>query len=101
MRPPLTPSRVAAALAAARELYGVTPAVVLGRSQSRGVVPVRHAVVAALHEACEVSSLELGRRFERDHTTILYSIAAARGRAARDAEYAAALALIAHEIARA
>lgn len=97
MKPSLTPSRAQAAIAAAAAIFEVPPALITGPRGSRHVSNARQITQAALFETCDVSYAELGRLFDRDHTTVIYAVTRARMLAAADPDYAAALQLIAQE----
>lgn len=90
---------VRAALDAAAALWSVPPVHLLGRSRAATLSIRRAAVWAALH-AAGLSSPVIGQAFARDHTTVLYGVRGARRRAAEDADYAAAVALITEEARR-
>ena len=98
IRYPLSPPRVAAALDAARLTFGVEPRVILSLRRDPPTALARFAVWLALSEGCGAGVLHLGRRFERDHTTVVHGLQRARRFVAEDAEYAAAVALITAEV---
>lgn len=98
---PLTTARVRAALAAVRVLYGVEPGAILGDSRVQRLTAPRQAALVDIADACDGSCTELARHFGRDHTTILYHLRQGRARAAQDAEFGAAVALIVQEVRRA
>lgn len=92
----IAPTTAAAALGAAERLFRTPRAHILGRSRSRGLMLVRHAVTAALRE-CGASWVAIGRAMGRDTSTVQHSVKVARRLAAADAEYAAAIRAIADE----
>ena len=53
--------------------HGVTLAMLIGRSRIRKVVEARYDCFRRYHEA-GFSAAEIGRRFDRDHTTVLYAL---------------------------
>lgn len=77
----------------AAELFEVEAAAINGRSKTRCLVLARQAVAWAMRRLYKrLSLLEIGQKLGgRDHTTILYSIAAAEQRAENDPEYRALL----------
>lgn len=62
---------------------GVEVADIVGTSQSGGIVPKRHAIIFEMRiQFPKLSSVQLGKMFFRDHSTILYALrleAARRG----------------------
>lgn len=92
----IAPTTVAAALDAAERHFRTPRGHILGHSRARGLMLVRHAVTAALRE-CGASWMALGRALDRDPSTVQHSARVAHQRAARDAEYAAAIRAIADE----
>lgn len=92
----IPPATIAAALGAAERLFRTPRGHILGRSRSAGLMLVRHAVAVALRE-CGASWPALGRALDRNSSTAQHSVKAARARAARDAEYAAAIETITRE----
>ena len=77
----------------AAQLFDVPRAAILGRAKTRRVVLARQAVAWALRKRyTSLSLVEIGERLGgRDHTTIIYSVAAAEQRAKQDPEYRAYL----------
>lgn len=97
-KPTLTPARAQAGLVAAAAVFEVPLRALTGPRGTPRVFRARQVAMAALYEACEVSYSELGRLFDRDHTTVIHGVARAQALAAQDADYAAALQLIAQEV---
>jgi chromosomal replication initiation ATPase DnaA len=79
--PPLTTRRMAAAVHAARARFDVPAPALVGRRRSAPVVRARAVTILALTEACATTVVQLGERFHRHHTTILWIVQQARGRA--------------------
>lgn len=77
----------------AAELFEVEAAAIPGRSKTRSLVLARQAAAWAMrHLYKRLSLVEIGERLGgRDHTTVIYSIAAAEQRAMDDPEYRALL----------
>lgn len=98
LRPPPTLPRVTAALGAAGRLFGTRSAYVLGRSRAAGLLPARYAVWAGLHEAGMTLAAIGAASGGRHGDSVAHGVRQARRRAAEDAEYAAAIALIAQEV---
>ena len=78
------------------EIFGVSPADITGPSRARHIVVARQAAVWALRQrypdmSCCALSAAVGRR---DHTTAVWSLAAAEKRAAERPDYARKLAQI-------
>ena len=92
----IPPATLAAALGAAERLFHTPRAHIIGHSRARGLMLVRHALTAALRD-CGASWPALGHALDRDPSTAQHSVKAARARAARDAEYAAAIETITRE----
>lgn len=54
---------------------GAAIALVMGKSRTAPVVKVRHAIIEEIHkEHPEISVSDIGRAFNRDHTTILHAL---------------------------
>ena len=56
------------------DVYGVTLTEVMGRSRRRPIVSARHAAMRAVSAEFGDSSAEIGRLFNRDHTTVLHAL---------------------------
>ncbi|UXN73395.1 hypothetical protein N8D56_21350 [Devosia sp. A8/3-2] len=56
------------------EKHGVTPADILGPSHKREFVAARQEAMCRAYTDLGMSTLAIGRRFRRDHTTVLHSI---------------------------
>jgi len=93
-RPILLPRRLNAALVAASTLFEVEPAALLGRGRTRVTAHARQFAWAALYTACDTSHEELGRAFDRHHTTVMYGVDRVTREARRDPDARAAMELI-------
>lgn len=94
MKPALTPDRVARATLAAARAFEVPPREIIGRCRLSSVVRARQALACALYQVYETSYPQLGDLLNRDHTTVLYSVRAAKHDADADPDYAERLARI-------
>ena len=56
--------------------HGVTVEDVLGPSRSRPLVRPRQEAMYRVYDETSLSLLEIGRRFNRDHTTVLHAVQA-------------------------
>lgn len=54
--------------------HGLTSADLYGRSRTRRVVAARQAAMLAVRRQTDMSLSEIGRLFDRDHTTVLHGI---------------------------
>jgi hypothetical protein len=74
-RPPLVPTvtRIVA------RHYGVTPRDLLGDSRSEPVVTARQVAMRLVREIGEMSFPEIGRAFNRDHSTVMHACKATEG----------------------
>lgn len=79
---------LACVVAVVAQEFGVTPAEIIGDARSRDIVRARQAAVYVGREVTQRSSTVLGRYFQRDHSTILYTIATARALTSQDDEFA-------------
>ena len=72
-------SPVYACVARAADLYGVDAAVIFSRERTKYIAKARHE---AMHQLSELglSSVEIGKFLNRDHSTVLYALK--KGRAA-------------------
>lgn len=59
---------------------GIPVHVLTGANRTRPVVHARQDAMLRIHEETNFSLSQIGRMFHRDHTTVLYSIRAARVR---------------------
>jgi chromosomal replication initiation ATPase DnaA len=91
-KPFLTNAHVRAAVLAAADAFGVEVSDVLSRRRSVTVAAARQCVVAALAAETQASYSEIGRRLDRDSTTVLYSVQTALQRAVVDPCFANGLA---------
>lgn len=88
----MTPEQI---IQQAADLFGLTPAAIVGDRRARHIVAARQAAMLAMHTLTEMSLAEIGRALNRrDHTTVAHGIAAARDRAATDATYAERIAAL-------
>lgn len=55
-------------------MSGTSKAVIVGRSQKSEVIIIRHSCMLALHNL-GLSQSEIGRLFDRDHSTVKHAIA--------------------------
>lgn len=69
---PLPPGPVARVIRAVAKATGNTPEAIKGRSRNKETVKARHLAIALSRELTQKSTLELGRIFSRDHSTICY-----------------------------
>lgn len=75
-------------LARVAEAFGVTVAELRGRSRRTFIAHARQAAMLALIRLTDLSSGEIGEQLDgRDHSTVLYGVAAAEDRMATDDEY--------------
>lgn len=70
---PLSPGEIIRRVA---KWYGVTPDDIVGNSRTRRIVEARQCAVYWVHTRMNLSAGAVGRRFNRDHATILHSIKA-------------------------
>jgi chromosomal replication initiation ATPase DnaA len=78
-----TSPRVVAIIEAACEVTGVKPADMIGPRKARHLAyPRQLAMLACAERANHVSLPQIGKAFNRDHTTILHGVSAARARVA-------------------
>lgn len=57
--------------------YGITAGAIYGDSRAHKVVCARHSAMVALrHLFPQYSYMQIGRHFNRDHTTIMYAVGA-------------------------
>lgn len=94
MKPALTTERLDRALDCAARVFEVPRREVAGRCRVKSVGRARQAVYAALYQALDTSSTEIGWRLNRDHSTVLYGIEQATERALIDPDYADRVRLI-------
>lgn len=66
------------------QLAGVTPADITGRSRKRKFAYARQMAMLICRDYVAASYPEIGRVFNRDHSTVMYSIEAASARCADD-----------------
>jgi chromosomal replication initiation ATPase DnaA len=64
--------------------HGLTPKIILGRCRVQKAAHARQEAMALIYETGQVSLPWIGRKFNRDHTTVLHGVRAhaARGGAA-------------------
>lgn len=67
----------------ARE-FGVGVEEIDGRRRTRRVAGARHAAIALCRERLDYSLTDIGEVFDRDHSTVLAAVEAARKRTLRD-----------------
>lgn len=67
-------------LRAAERQFGVAPRELLGRRRTRGVVAARFAVWRACRDELGWSTPYTGKRFGRDHSTIVHGLSEAQRR---------------------
>jgi chromosomal replication initiation ATPase DnaA len=94
MKPSLTRERVDRALDAAAKVFEVPRRELAGRCRVKSVARARMAVYSALYQSFETSSVEIGWRLQRDHSTVLHGLAQAEERAMVDPDYADRVRLI-------
>lgn len=85
---PVPIGTVEKALAAAGEIFGVSRSVILSSSRKRVNTRARQAVMLVVCEVSNLSLPQIGRRLNRDHSTVVHGRDAARWRAEWDADYA-------------
>lgn len=61
-------------LAACLMLWGVPYHRLRSARRSMDLVNIRHAVMVALHEEADMTSVAIGKLLERDHSTVLYAL---------------------------
>lgn len=54
--------------------HGVAEREMFGPTRVKGVVAARHEAMTLIYGHCGISSIRVGRRFHRDHTTVLYAV---------------------------
>ena len=89
--------RAKAAITSAAMIFEVEPAAIIGQDRAAQLVVARYAAMAALRRWGYSWSV-IGRYLNRDHTTVMHGTSRARRLADEDAEYAAAIELIADEV---
>lgn len=76
----------------AARLFNITRAELVGPSRAQHITQARQALAYALRTDTALSLVEIGKLLGgKDHTTILWSIAAAEQRACADPHYALTL----------
>jgi chromosomal replication initiator protein len=63
-----------AIVSACAQHFGLPTSVLLGRSRTRPLVMARHLAMYLCRELTDLSLVEIGRAFGRDHTTVMYAI---------------------------
>lgn len=94
MKPALTPERLDRALATTATVFEVPRREIIGGCRLFSIVRARHALYAALYQACETSYPELSRYVRRDKATVYHGVQSALLMAS-DPDYAALVARIA------
>lgn len=74
------------------EQHGLTLGDLCGRSRVEFVADVRRMAMLAVHQQTKFSLPQIGRFFNRDHTTVLYALRRARGETPAGAKSPRALA---------
>ena len=70
-RTSIDPGRIVTVCAAH---FGIPASVLLGRSRTRPLVIARHVAMYLCRELTDLSLVEIGKSFGRDHTTVMYAI---------------------------
>ena len=70
----LDPGLVAEVVAAVGDRLVVRPDQIMSHNRTPRVVDARNASIAVVHQLFGLSSVSLGRLFNRDHSTILHSL---------------------------
>ncbi len=84
-----------ALLARAASLFGVDPRALTNGSRERHVAHARQAVMYAIYQRSAMSYEAIGELLGgRDHSTVIYGVAAAERRAVSDVDYALNLAAL-------
>lgn len=84
--------------------FGVCSKVICGRSRKADIKEARYAAIYIIYTLCrqisfynggisliKLSTIQLGRHFSRDHSTVIYELDTSRERMAKDTEYANSL----------
>lgn len=85
VRKPLTMARITQEVA---EWYGIPIALVRGPSRQRSHVIARHEAMYQIYMTGRFSMPQIGRYFDRDHTTVLHAIRSVEKRMASKGEAA-------------
>lgn len=78
-------------IAHSAKAFGVTVADIKGRSRQRHHVRARQAAFYVASKVTPMSMLEMGRRLDRDHSTVIHSIGLIAALIERDADLRAAV----------
>ena len=60
--------------AAVFKKYGITKELIIGQQRTKPIAKARHIAIYLIHDITEMSSLNIGKLFKRDHSTALASI---------------------------
>lgn len=69
--------------------FGIEPAAILSKRRTADLVQARHAAIWLAHKVTGQSSEQIGRRFDRDHSSILHAIQHADEMRAEDGDFEA------------
>ena len=84
--------------AAVYKKFDIPKEELIGKKRTKEIAKVRHIAVYLIHEITEMSYPNIGKIFERDHTTVMASLEVVRKTIAADALYAADIENIKKEI---
>jgi len=84
--------------AAVYKKFDIPKEELVGKKRTKEIAKVRHIAVYLIHEITEMSYPNIGKIFERDHTTVMASLEVVRKTIAKDALYAADIENIKKEI---
>ena len=69
-----SPVPVEAYLNATAQAFGLAAEELLGRSRVHVIVNARHVAMALIYTSTQLSSVQVGDEFDRDHTTVLSAV---------------------------
>lgn len=95
MKPTLTAARIMRAIDTASQVFEVPRREIVGDNRAARISEARQTVYAALYRACACSLPEIGKTFNRDHTTVRYGIQRIEKMARTDRDYETALVRVA------